>query len=292
MSLTSLIGQRDSSVRLFLAERFPYTRLVVDHVKATLTGIATIRPTEPVPWPLLGHAVDYRLRGYFAPVSFAGIPAMGAQQLWGPSAWEFQKKVGTDLDTRARHLGSVGRRLDQNSEEWLARFCLALSLFETIFRSGKPPLEIATLSPESVTAESLLAIPPQVWVDDLRALSRTFYDHHADILASPAILNPTFDGSNDVGGADADLVLDGCLLEIKATINPQRPLSEWFYQLLGYVLLDYRDRYAIREVGIYFARQAAFVRWPLEELMRAMAGTDVPPLAELRADFKRAAKNA
>lgn len=292
MSLTSLLDQADSSVRLFLMERFPLTRPVAAHVKATLSGVATIRPAESVPWSLLGHAVDFRLRGYFAPVSFTDIPATGAQQLWGPAAWEFHEEVGTELDTHALNLGSVGRRLDRDSEEWLARFCLALSLFETVYRSGKTPLEIAALSPESVTAETLLAIPPQVWVDDLCALSWAFYDQHVDLLTKPATLNPNFDGSEDVGGADADLVLDGCLLDVKTTINPQCLHAEWFYQLLGYVLLDHRDRHAIREVGIYFARQAAFVRWPLEELMRTMAGTDVPPLDELRADFKRAAKKA
>lgn len=292
MSLTSHLRQADSPVRRFLFERFPKTRPVVADVRAAVVGAATIRPPVPVPWSLLGTAVDYRVRGYFGPVSFAGIPEAGAQLLWGPDeGFEFYAEAGSALDARARELGSVGRRLDREQEEWLARFCLVLSLFEVVFRSGTQPPEIASLSPDTVTPDQLLAIPQQAWVDDLCALSWAFYDQHADLLSKPAILHPTFDGSGDVGGADADLVLDGCLLEIKATIHVQRVDPLWLYQLLGYTLLDYSDRLGINAVGIYFARQTRLVRWPLDELMKTMAGTDLPSLTELRADFQRAAKS-
>lgn len=221
MSLTSHLRQADSPVRRFLFERFPKTRPVVADVRAALVGAATIRPPEPVPWSLLGIAFDYRLRGYFRPVSFAGISETAVQMLWGPDEgfFGFRLGIGAELDDRAQELGSVGCRLDREQEEWLARFCLVLSFFNIVYRSGNPPPEIAALSPGTVTADELLAIPEQAWVDDLCALSWAFYDQHAGLLSKPAILNPTFDGGGDVGGADADLVLDGCLLEIKTTIS-------------------------------------------------------------------------
>jgi len=287
MSLTSHLKQADSPVRRFLVERFSNTRPVVAEVKAALTGASTIRPDERVPWPLIGIAIDYRLRGYFEPVSFDGIPEAGAQLLWGLEGFDFRMEIGTELDDRARALRSVGRRLERDEEEWLARLCLVLSLFEVVYRSGAEPPEIATLSPELVTADQLLAIPQQSWVSDLCSLSWAFYDSHAELLGKPTTLHPTFDGSQDVGGADADLVLDGCLLEIKATVNPRLD-PMWLYQLLGYVLLDYSNRLGIDAVGIYFARQRCLIQWPLEELMKSMAGTDLPPLLELRAQFRQA----
>jgi len=86
-------------------------------------------------------------------------------------------------------------------------------------------------------------------------------------------------------------VLDGCVLEIKATVNPRLdPI--WLHQLLGYVLLDYRNELGIEALGIYFARQGHLIQWPLEELMNTLAGTDLPPLPELRAQFRQVAQSA
>jgi hypothetical protein len=43
-------------------------------------------------------------------------------------------------------------------------------------------------------------------------------------------------------------------------------------QLVGYVLLDFPDEFKVREVGVYDARYAHLVRWPLDELLDELAG--------------------
>ena len=54
-----------------------------------------------------------------------------------------------------------------------------------------------------------------------------------------------------LSGADADLIVGDLLLDLKATATAtKRRRREDFLQLIGYVLLDYDDRYGIR-VGIY-----------------------------------------
>jgi hypothetical protein len=51
------------------------------------------------------------------------------------------------------------------------------------------------------------------------------------------ILNPTFGiASKIVGGADADLIIDDTLIEIKTTINPKFE-RDYFNQLIGYLVL-------------------------------------------------------
>lgn len=51
------------------------------------------------------------------------------------------------------------------------------------------------------------------------------------------ILNPTFGiASKIVGGADADLIIDDMLIEIKTTINPKFE-RDYFNQLIGYLVL-------------------------------------------------------
>ena len=106
------------------------------------------------------------------------------------------------------------------------------------------------------------------------------------MLASPCILNPAFEGSQDVGGADADLILDGCLIDIKATVNP-RVANLWIYQLLGYVLLDYSGQYQIDEVGFYLARQGVLLKLPLQELLNRLSGDLTTSLYDLRDDFHK-----
>jgi hypothetical protein len=70
------------------------------------------------------------------------------------------------------------------------------------------------------------------------------------------------DGSQLVGGADADLIAAGLLVDLKVTLGDKRRdgtrrLSldkAEVYQLVGYTLLDFDDIYRIGEVGIFSAR--------------------------------------
>ncbi len=113
-------------------------------------------------------------------------------------------------------------------------------------------------------------------------MSNRFYERYSEHLSDPVHLNPTFKGSGDIGGADADLILNECLLDIKTTVVP-KITNTMLYQLIGYVLLDYEDEYHIKEVGIYLARQGKTLRWDLNELLdRLHTDTPTPSLAELR----------
>ena len=66
-------------------------------------------------------------------------------------------------------------------------------------------------------ADAVIQDGVDVAVADLCALSWAFHDRFADLLGRRAAFNPSFAGSRDVGGADADLILDGCLIDIKTT---------------------------------------------------------------------------
>ena len=104
----------------------------------------------------------------------------------------------------------------------------------------------------------------------MRNLSWRFYDNFNHLLSLPHSLNPNFDGSLDIGGADADLIVEGTLIDIKATIT-QKIRPDWLWQLLGYVLLDYSDRHRINSIGLYMARQGIFFQWDLETRYEAYA---------------------
>ncbi|MGH3299315.1 MAG: hypothetical protein ACRDP7_46750 [Trebonia sp.] len=84
---------------------------------------------------------------------------------------------------------------------------------------------------------------------------------------------PEFAGSRDIGGADADFILDGFLLACKATITPRRLGADEVSQLAGYLLLDYPNAHGIREVGLYLSRQGAVISWTVPEFLDLLGAT-------------------
>lgn len=118
------------------------------------------------------------------------------------------------------------------------------------------------------------------------ALSWEFYDKYSHLLLLPHDLNPVFAGSEDVDGADADLIVDGLLIDIKTSINTTIS-QEYIYQLIGYALLDYTDEYRMHSIGLYMARQGILLQWELESVLNGMPSN----LKELRSQFQEITAN-
>lgn len=322
MSLTShLKDWKQSPIGQFLREHFPQTASIAKEANSRLHSASTIRPTDqPVPYGTLGTAIDYRIRYSFAltpseeftiareaaaslsfrpwtsdddiPVDPQDIPVNmgfpfnpfnGTAQ--GPYAWKTFTSFFSNLDAVLAEIHPVGQRLESEAEQLLARYCYVLALLEAVGRTGivqQGPLVIP--SPKK-SADELLTLPRDAWIEDLRNMSWLFYDQCHDLLSLPHVLNPVFAGSNDVGGADADLIVDGCLIELKASIDPKiKP--DWLWQLAGYLLLDYDDIYHMRSLGIYMARQGMRFQWSVEEFIGLLTANPQDSLESLRHEFR------
>ena len=122
-------------------------------------------------------------------------------------------------------------------------------------------------------------------LQDLRDLSYRFYRRWEQGFGKPVTLNPTFAGSRLVGGADADIIVERTLFELK-TSQQARPVDrEHLWQILGYVLLDFEDAHHIKAVGFDFARHDVTRSWAVEELTGILAGSRRPI-----ADWRRQAQ--
>ena len=177
------------------------------------------------------------------------------------------------------------RDLEQQDEELLARYCIVLALFEEMARPGVGQARIS--SPlmrhgAQSTVQDLLSIAEDHWVEDLCRLSRMFSHAFQDRLSGEAILNPTFRGSDDIGGADADVIVGKCLMEFKTTVKASIEKLKGLYQLIGYLLLDYDDEFGIEKLGFYMARQGQTIEWPVADLFGRLMGQKPPPLRDLR----------
>jgi hypothetical protein len=324
MSLTSRLRDLGRAESKFFRERFPNVLVVGKKWLQQLVGAETIRPPqapEPTPWPIIGQAVDYRIRYYFAVTPllqlvagkamkklsktiettdlFSGRPEV--RKLWGKKelylppdepVFLYLPKPAYDfcmsLENFFESVRPAGRRLPPQMEEHLCQHCYGLALFEMV---GRQPWEYESPLyglPSGASAEDMLALAGTWWVEDLCRLSSLFYERCAQLVRPDAVLNPIFEGSIDIEGADADFIVDGLLINIKTTVSPKFD-RQVLYQLLGYVLLDYSDRYAIHSVGVYLARQGVLVQMPIDEFLASLSGLDALQLPELREDFRKLA---
>ncbi|MFG2540099.1 hypothetical protein ACGFU4_33170 [Streptomyces sp. NPDC048511] len=269
-----------------------------DHVLLPPPGVGTEAGT-------VGTAIDQRLRLAFtaaAPVddaSLIGIDLSGG--IGGRGAGLRMRAAGNELAVR---LTETVRCLDldnrsqpiahgQDEEEGLARMLIAAAWYQVLARSpigfAFTPLAKAALEdPGAFTLTRLLELPHRDLVADVT--NQLHAAAHGPLEALRARTRPedctggpTFAGAQIT--ADADLVVDGLLLDFKSA---RRPLSEMSqrtaWQLTGYLLLDAPDRYRIDTVGLYLTRSATLTSWPVDDFL-ALLGACRRDLTELRGVF-------
>lgn len=296
MSLSTHLRASNSPVNRFIQEQFPNTKtapFLVD-ARKKMRAAEIIRPpdADALPWSTIGIAMDYRIRYYFdvTPVDslvafywtiYMGVP--GGAPAYGPLQ-NLSDIFFRNLENFTDQCQPVARRLPAVEEDVLNRYCIVLALFEEVVRAGLS--HNSPLSKERFnSAEDLLSVAEPSSLDDMRQISWRFYDGFSPLLELPHILNPTFDGSIDVGGADADLIVDGALIDIKTSKN--RRIDAYFIrELLGYTLLDYSDRYHIDSIGLYMSRQGILFKWSLDEVIADLCPGPASSIAELRAKFQ------
>ncbi|MFE7076466.1 hypothetical protein ACFU96_40905 [Streptomyces sp. NPDC057620] len=253
----------------------------------------------------VGTAIDQRLRLAFtaaAPVddaSLIGIKLSG--RIGSRGAGLRMRAVGNELTAR---LTETVRRLDldsrdlpidrgQDEEECLARMLIAAAWYQVLARSSIgfafTPLALAALEyPGAFTFIRLLQLPGRDLVADVTA--QLHIAAHGPLKALRAqtgpescVGGPTFAGAQIT--ADADLVVDGLLLDFKSARRPLAEMSQrTAWQLTGYLLFDAAGTYRIDTVCLYLTRSGILASWPVDDYL-ALLGACRRDLTELRGLF-------
>lgn len=280
MSLTSIIRER-ADVREGLRARVTRPPIKFGAIKAPpLTGN----------YGIVGTAFDYLLRFYLQRINSsiaeasqwvaeAGVELIGTSELTYDldrhklfnRADRQRRKAETYLEEANRaHLAylSTGALRDE-----LLIAALRLAYLDVAWRAG----------PDRIDWKGLGA-PDLRDVADLRALL-SLVEEPAFKAKHVCLLNPTFgDASRLVGGADADILIDDCLIDVKNTKDPHID-DRNFLQLIGYYLLHgyagincgkaKADLHQIKSLAIYFSRYGFFWKFPIEETLprKSMQGT-------------------
>jgi hypothetical protein len=307
MSLTwHLRHYLDSPAGEFLYRRFSHPRRITLTVnKQFQWGERLLSSTPYCPYGTLSQAINYRIRYGFAITPVQELLAWrGAFEhlAWnagddyvsfdgGPYTLRFMESFFGRLEATLQTLQPVGRSLDLEAEQLLARYCFVLALFEEVDRNRSyrsSPLVFPRLRK---SVDDLLVIPREEWIDDLCRLIALFHEGYAHLLSLPYVLNPAFQGCADIGPADADLIVDGCLIAIKPDVE-QWVQSTWLRHLAGCVLLDYDDVFHINSVGIYMVRRGKLVSWPLDEFLRLLTGRAAIDIVCFRKEFRTCCQQA
>jgi hypothetical protein len=296
LPLTGQLRYSASPVSRFLAEHLPGTRRVVRDYLERIGGLP--RPVQPrdvryPAWAALGHAIDFRLRlslGWpLGDAVMAGVEAIGDDlALHGAPPLAIRRALhecGCDLlesvDGSLRDRGSV-------ADDRLTRLCFVAAFYEDVYRTGQVSrYGMLTSATASTTLDDLVAAVPGYVVDDIGeqiVLAADTFGRFRRLRPQAVTCGPVFTGSADIGGADADFILDGLLLDCKATTMPRKLGADEIGQLAGYLLLDYDDEFGIREVGLYLSRQGAAITWAVPSFLK-MLGADAS-LPELRGQLR------
>jgi hypothetical protein len=240
MSLTGHLRDPTSPVRAWFADRLPNTTTIAKAANLGLRGavahsedtaaiaIVQLRPPTRPPLPsrarsaaLAGTALDLLVRATLAPHALQhSAAANGAGAITTGPGIPPAVYIERDAVERIDDLAPWERELDDDDWRKLAALCLLLGRFEQASRSrvaiqatidqvaGAPPT-LAGYRAALVNDEDL---------DDVTAVAPLIAADHIDLRAADRLaFGPGFALSGALGGADADLIADGLLLDFKAT---------------------------------------------------------------------------
>lgn len=197
-------------------------------------------------------------------------------------------KIIKDANKRYAVFQKNGKLCDE-----LIKSALLLAQLDNVYRLGRLDPNLGTVDDNDIT--------------DLR---RIYSLVEAQLFKAKRVclLNPTFGASELVGGADADLVIDDMLIDIKATKH-LRLIRRDFNQLLGYYCL-YRiggikgaaAKHNINKLGIYYSRYGYLHIMNIDDVInqntfphflvwfKGKAKEEQERRAQRRLEFKRRAK--
>ena len=308
VSLTRHLSDPKSAVRVWFARRLPHTKPLVSEANRALrtpgtstsavvaSGVLDSGPALPATandQRLVGTTLDLLVRTTLADEGWSAAPTRGALRIAAEGAAE-AIMIASEISDRLRRLTPAW--LTPTAPEWreVAALCVLLARFEQAGRSHHATLWVVErLHSVAPTIDAYaVALVDQRDVADTAAAAPAVAADHADLrLAQPLLLGPTFALSGALGGADADLIAGGLLLDLKAAATTRIVRGEGLWQLAGYALADTHDSFTLRDVGISALRWRS--RWviTLDELLSRLAGQSVGT-SDLRHEFAEVATAA
>lgn len=251
VSLTSLLGQ--PAVRKLFRDTFPFKPFDV--------GADLAAPPVTRRYAAIGTAFDYLARWWLRrrfpdAVERPWVAESCVECLESVPGAAGAAAAGRRLVGRARE--EYGSYLDTGeATDGMFRAAFGLVGLDSFIRSGR--------------ADGIGSEPGAGDIADLRQLWDLLESGDLGGAWEPVALNPTFGRATDlVGGADADIIADDMIIDIKTT-KSGRFTADYYHQLVGYwalsrmggvdglnfTMIDGLRSHPIGRLGVYFSRHGA-----------------------------------
>lgn len=233
-------------------------------------------------YQIVGTAFDYLLRFFLERVNGHAqtrrwVAESGVERIGTPGhSYDLDRDVlSTKMSRRHREAEAYLSDAKYQHRVYLKSGVVTDELLMAALRLAY--LDVARrFDPDSVNWTRLKSPDPKD-AEDLRTLLALAEKQPSFKKFRLCALNPTFGAASKlVHGADADLVLDGCLIDIKTTKSPYLDHRD-FYQLISYYLLYGFDgiHYAnskttgheINSLAIYFSRFGYLWKFSVDEAL-------------------------
>lgn len=257
MSLTSFLSNKD--VREAFKLEFTIPRLSAKK--------EIVAPPLSKRYSLVGTAFDYILRFYLERLN---SNAMTQQWIAEGALTDPLSPILTNVEIDAETNKSTYedteetlkvKNLIENAKSHYNTFLSSGIFTNELFESAIHLAQLDTICRARIVDDNL-GIAYAEDIEDLNNLANCLQEEMFE-SSTICLLNPMFgEGSTLVGGADADLVIDDTIIEIKTTMKLQQK-RDHINQLLGYYILHnisgvggYTPKPTITKIGIYYSRFA------------------------------------
>jgi hypothetical protein len=284
VSLTSMLDDTKGPLRAWWDRELPVVKwfTAAGAWKAPLAAPPSETTRSGGDPGLVGTATDYRVRWLWphGPADDLVGVGLGAYKAFAPLRAD---ELVAEVDEVAGPMAGSTSWDDAQTDERLTRLALVIGRLEASWRSKYPIAPEKAGIHTDMTLEEMMTAQRADLVAGTQSIMSAGRTHLQPLLLTePVILNPVFSQSLLVGGADADFVAGGCLVELKTTARPSMAANE-LRQLVTYALLDDTDEHHIREVALFFIRRPQYLTWNLDALLAAAGASK--PRAELSASL-------
>jgi len=266
MSLKTFLDNKD--VRARFSEEFAKPKFTVKK--------EILAPPVTKHYSLVGTAFDYLMRFYVKQLNPKAISKEWVAEL----SVELMREKRFALDSQ-RNLIPIGKNLLEKASKMLSQ---AKKAYSDYFKSEeindeliKGTILLAQLDTyfRAAIINEDFGIIDEGDVIDLRRLV-SIINPDSFKPRKLCLLNPTFDEASElIGGADADLVMDNVLIDIKTTTQLEFK-RDHFNELIGYYTLykiggipDAPIEPNIENLGIYYSRYGELYTFPVTDAIPA-----------------------
>jgi hypothetical protein len=268
MSLTNFL--KDQDIKQEFARLFPKPEFRLDK--------EMLAPPRTKRYALVGTAFDYLLRFYLKRINPSAIERTWvAESLFTDPFSPIIENTFIDRNTgevsfTETELTRKVRRIIDQAKVAQSNYLLSGNVTDEVLESALLLGQLDYIRRNNRIDENFGLVDKE----DIADLKQLIAIVNAEMFTAKqvCVLNPTFgEGSKLVGGADADILIDDLLIDVKTTKNPQLN-QDHFNQLIGYYVLykiggitDISYPLGIEKLGVYYSRHGELYIVPVHSIV-------------------------